>query len=181
VKLTAFLLSAALGFLIAEARVSRRHERRLRARGASLPGGDVYRWMAVLYPGAFLTMGAEGLWRSASQGSTSSEGPSWVASGVLLFLASKALKYWAIRSLGERWSFRVFILPGEPLVVIGPYRYVAHPNYIAVVGELVGTAMMVGAWVSGPIMIAAFGVVLAARIRFESRVLQAAVAREHRE
>ena len=79
--------------------------------------------------------------------------PSWPVAGVLLFVASKALKYWAIRTLGERWTFRVLVQPGRPLVTTGPYRYVAHPNYIAVVGELVGAAMMLGARVSGPIMI----------------------------
>jgi methyltransferase len=89
----------------------------------------------------------------------------------VLFAASKALKYWAIRTLGDRWSFRVLILPGVPLVTAGPYRYVRHPNYIAVVGELVGTAMMVGARVTGPMMIALFGIALWARIRFEERAL----------
>ena len=90
---------------------------------------------------------------------------------MLLFAASKALKYSAIRAPGYRWSFRVLVLPGRPLVTSGPYRYVAHPNYIAVVGELVGTAMMVGAPVAGPLMVAAFGLVLWARVRFEDRVL----------
>jgi methyltransferase len=90
---------------------------------------------------------------------------------VVLFAASKGLKYWAIRSLGERWSFRVLVQPGRPLIRTGPYAYLAHPNYVAVVGELVATAMMVGAPVSGPIMLAAFGLVLWRRVRFESAVL----------
>jgi methyltransferase len=98
--------------------------------------------------------------------------PSWPVAGVLLFVASKGLKYWAIRTLGERWTFRVLIQPGRPLVTTGPYRYVDHPNYIAVVGELVGAAMMLGASVSGPIMIVAFGIALWARMRFETRILR---------
>jgi methyltransferase len=63
------------------------------------------------------------------------------------------------------------VLPGSSLVHDGPYRYVQHPNYIAVIGELVGTAMMMGALISGPLTIAAFAAALAARIRFETRVL----------
>jgi methyltransferase len=65
----------------------------------------------------------------------------------------------------------VWILPGRPLIREGPYQYVTHPNYIAVVGELVGTAMMMRALYSGPVMIAIFGAALFARIRFETRVL----------
>jgi methyltransferase len=91
---------------------------------------------------------------------------------VVLFTASKLLKYWAIGSLGERWSFRVLIQPDRPLVTSGPYRYVAHPNYLAVVGELVSTAMMVTASVTGPLMTGAFGIALWARLRFEERVLK---------
>ena len=110
---------------------------------------------------------------SAEGGAT---GPSWLASGLLLFAASKGLKYWAIRTLGDRWSFRVLTLPGVPLVTTGPYRYVAHPNYIAVAGELTGAAMMFGARVTGPIAMALFGLALWARVRFETRVLRAAQA-----
>jgi methyltransferase len=87
------------------------------------------------------------------------------------------LKYWAIGSLGERWSFRVYVLPGEPLVTTGPYRYVAHPNYIAVMGELIGTAMMMRAAISGPVMTVLFGLVLLRRLRFEERVLAQSVGR----
>jgi len=166
-----FALAVVAGFMLAEARVSRAHARRLREAGAVEPPGDVYVALALLYPSAFLLMGLEGLWRADGTGETPASGPSWEASGVLLFAASKALKYWAIRALGRRWSFHVMVLPGEPLVTTGPYRYVSHPNYIAVVGELVGTAMMMEARVLGPIMTIAFGLALRARIRFETRVL----------
>ncbi len=169
-RLPAFLLSIVIGLLLAETRVSARNTRLLRRRGAIMPPGDVYPILAVLYPLAFLVMGAEGLWR-ASVASATPEGPSWPASGVLLFLASKALKYWAIRALGERWTFRVLVVPNLPLVTTGPYRYVAHPNYIAVAGELVGAAMMFRAVWTGPLMVVLFGLALWARVRFETRVL----------
>ena len=172
----AFVSAVVIGCLLAETRVSRVHERRLRERGAFAPSGDVYKVMAVLYPAAFVAMAAEGMWRAAHEPDAPTGGPSWFVSGVLLFLASKALKYWAIATLGERWCFRVLVLSGRPLVTAGPYRYVAHPNYIAVVGELVSTAMMMRAVVTGPMMIAAFGVTLWARIRIEQRALREATA-----
>jgi methyltransferase len=168
----AFVAAVVVGFMLAELRLSLRNERRLRAAGAIEPPGDVYRVMAVLYPASFVLMAIEGAWR-ASSASAPAAGPSWAASGVVLFAASKVLKYWAIRSLGERWSFRVLVQPGRPLVRTGPYAFLAHPNYVAVVGELAATAMMVGAPVSGPIMLGAFGVVLWRRLQFESTVLAA--------
>jgi methyltransferase len=169
------LLALIIGMLLAETRVSRAHEARLRARGASTPPGDPYRALAILYPTAFVVMGIEGIWRAATAPAEAialaDHDPSWLASGIVLFVASKALKYWAIASLGELWTFRVFVVPGVPLVTTGPYRYVTHPNYIAVAGELLGTAMMMGARVTGPVMIVLFGLALLARIRFENRVL----------
>ena len=178
---TAFLLAVVIGLLLAETRLSLKNERVLRELGATTPPGDVYRALAVLYPAAFLVMGIEGLWRAAWAPVPTIVGPSWVASGVVLFAASKWLKYWAIRSLGECWTFRVFVVPGRPLVTSGPYRYVAHPNYIAVLGELVGTAMMFRAETAGPVMCGLFGVALWARVRFETRVLRSRSAGRARE
>ena len=171
----AFVAAVIVGLMLAEQRVSRAHERALRAAGAIEPPGDVYPLMAWLYPAAFVCMILEGAWRTAMPPVPG--GPSWMAAGVLLMVASKLLKYWAIGSLGDRWSFRVLVLPGRPLVTTGPYRYVSHPNYIAVLGELVSTAMMMRAAVSGPLAVAAFAAVLWARIRVEERALAEAAPR----
>jgi methyltransferase len=152
--------------------VSARHDRALRGRGAIEPPCDPYRTMAVLYPLAFLLMIVEGVWRTSVTAEPAGPGaPSWFASGLVMFLAAKAVKYWAIHALGARWSFRVMVLPGAPLVTGGPYRYVTHPNYIGVIGELAGTAMMMEAVVTGPIGMALFGFVLWKRIRCEEASL----------
>jgi methyltransferase len=172
-----FLLSLVIGLMVAESRLSARHIERLRQQGAVEPPGDPYLALSLLYVAAFVLMGAEGIWRAASGSGASAAaltaGPAWAASGGLLFIASKGLKYWAIGTLGERWSFRVLVQPGLPLIRTGPYRYVAHPNYIAVVGELAGAAMMFGAKWSAPVMLPLVGVALWARVRFETRVLRA--------
>jgi methyltransferase len=172
-------IAVIFGFMLAEQRLSRANERRLRAAGAVEPPGDPYLALAILYPAAFLIMGLEGVWRAAHPVASNSglqtsyfAGAAWGAAGVVLFAASKLLKYWAVGSLGERWSFRVLVQPDRPLVTTGPYRYIAHPNYLAVVGELVSTAMMVTASVTGPLMTGAFGIALWARLRFEERVLK---------
>lgn len=167
----AFVFAVVAGMMIAENRLSRRNEGTLRARGAVVPPGDPYVALSVLYVGSFIAMAFEGAWHAMHGAAPGTGAPAWALSGALLFAASKALKYWAIAALGDRWSFRVIVEPGRPLVDSGPYRYIAHPNYVAVIGELVGAAMMIGAPYLGVLGTLAFGAALAARVRFESRVL----------
>src|SRR5688572_2413157 len=171
---TVFVYALVFGLMLAETRVSVRNERALRARGAIEPRRDVYLAMLILYPLAFGVMGIEGISRSQAPAEVvaGSSQPAWWLAGILLMVASKALKYWAIASLGERWTFRVLVLPGLPLVQRGPYRYVNHPNYIAVVGELVAMALMMSAWITGPVMALLFGIALLLRLRVETRALR---------
>lgn len=162
-------LIAALVFLpmAAEGRRAAANERAQRARGGGEPAGDVYKLMQVAYPGAFLAMIAEGAVRG---------GPSMglFALGLAVFVAAKALKWWAILTLGPFWTFRVIVVPGAPLVSTGPYAYLTHPNYLAVAGELAAAALMTGAVIAGPLGAAGFAVLIWMRIRVEARALQAA-------
>ncbi len=150
--------------MIVEALVSARNERALRALGAVEPDGDVYRAMAVAYPGAFVAMLVEGWLRGAAI-------DAWFVAGAAVFVASKALKYWAIASLGTRWTFRVLVPPRSTLVAAGPYRWFAHPNYVAVVGELAGAAVAMHAPVAGAIGIAGFGILIYMRVGVEEKAL----------
>ena len=168
-----FMTGVIAGAMLAETRISLRHERELRARGAIEPACDPYLAIAVTYALAFAMMIGEGLYRAAriDAAVAPADGPSWFASGLVLFVAGKTLKYWAIQALGPRWSFRILVVPGAPLVTSGPYRYVAHPNYIGIAGELAGTAMMMKAVATGPIGIVLFGLALWKRIRCEEQAL----------
>jgi methyltransferase len=150
--------------MIAEARLSRRHERRLRTMGAVEPIGDVYRTMQLAYPATFVAMIAEGAWRGVHL----NDG---VWAGAVLFVAAKILKYWAIASLGERWTFRVLVPPGSSRTMRGPYRWLRHPNYIAVAGELAGTAIAMHAAITGIPAVAGFGALMLRRIAIEERAL----------
>jgi methyltransferase len=89
----------------------------------------------------------------------------------MVFGIAKALKYWAIATLGRRWTFRVLVPPGSTRIVAGPYRWMRHPNYVAVIGELAGAAAMMRAIVAGPIATVGFGALMLARIRIEERAL----------
>jgi len=84
---------------------------------------------------------------------------------------AKIIKYWAIATLGPRWTFRVLVPPGSSLIHEGPYRLMRHPNYLGVIGELVGMSLMARAVFSGPLAIVGFGAIIAARIRVEERAL----------
>lgn len=147
-----------------EALLAARHERGLRALGAVEPAGDVYRLMQVAYPAAFLAMVVEGVWRGVRADAIASAG-AWV------FIAAKALKYWAIATLGKRWTFRVLVPPGSARTVRGPYRWISHPNYVAVALELLGVALAQHAIFTGPIAVAGFGYLMLRRIRIEERAL----------
>jgi methyltransferase len=97
--------------------------------------------------------------------------------GVSMFAAAKALKWWAIGSLGRNWTFRVIVVPGMSLVHSGPYRFMRHPNYLAVVGELVGTWCMTAATFAGPAATLAFSALMLKRINVEGRALDAILRR----
>lgn len=147
--------------MLVETWISRRHERRLRAAGAVEPAGDVIGAMTVAYPGGFVLMLAEGIWRGGGAG--------WPLWGLAVFAAAKALKWWAMALLGEQWSFRVLVVPGAPMVTRGPYRWLRHPNYAGVIGELAGVMIGTGAWATGVLALAVFGWLLARRIRVETQ------------
>jgi methyltransferase len=153
--------------MLIEARVSVAHERRLRADGAVEPPGDVYRAMQIAYPATFVAMIAEGLLRAVTLDRA-------VVAGAALFAGAKILKYWAIASLGERWTFRVLVPPGSTRTVRGPYRRLRHPNYVAVSGELAGTALAMHAIVTGLPAVIGFIALMLKRVRIEDRALEQA-------
>lgn len=96
--------------------------------------------------------------------------PLWL----ILFAAAQMLRYSAIVALGERWSTRVFVLPGVPPVRSGPYRWLRHPNYVAVVIEFIAAPMLFGAWRTAILIGVLNAAVLAVRIRCENDALQRA-------
>jgi methyltransferase len=162
------LLVAAFGVIFApmivEAILSARHERGLRARGAIEPAGDVYKVMQLAYPGGFLVLLAEAAVR----------GVRWdglMAAGVAVFAAAKALKYWAIATLGDRWTFRVLVPPGSTPTRLGPYRWLRHPNYVAVAGEFVGAALATHALIGGVPVIGFFIYLMWRRVGLEETAL----------
>lgn len=86
-------------------------------------------------------------------------------------LAAQGLRYWAVTTLGRRWNVRVIVLPGEPAVAGGPYRYLRHPNYLAVIVEGLAVPLIHGAWITAVTFTLLNGLLLMVRIRCEERAL----------
>jgi methyltransferase len=150
--------------MLLENALSRRNERRLRARGAIEAEHDVFPWMRIAYPAGFLLIGVEGAWHTVLP-------RNWILWGTAVFAAAKALKYWAIAVLGDRWSFKVLVERDVPLVTGGPYRLLRHPNYVALIGEYAGVALALSAPLTGITAAGVFAWLLHRRIRVEERAL----------
>jgi methyltransferase len=154
--------------------VSRRHAGRLRARGGVEAGRGHYPWMVALHATLFPACLGEvfGLGRPFV--------PALGAAAGGALVLTMALRWWVIATLGERWTTRVIVLPGAPLVAGGPFRFLRHPNYLAVGVEIFAIPLFHAAWATAALWGGANLVLLAVRIRAEERALDAAGAPRER-
>ena len=76
-----------------------------------------------------------------------------------------------IRTLGSRWTTRIIVLPGAPLVTGGPFRFVSHPNYLVVIGEIAVLPLVFGLWQLAVVFSLLNALVLMVRVRAENRAL----------
>jgi methyltransferase len=167
-SLTAFTVLGVLVALerLAELVVSNRNAAWSFARGGRETGQGHYRFMVLLHSGFLVAMLVEAWVRRP-------EVPPTLAWTMLaLVLASQALRWWCIATLGRRWNTRVIIVPGLPAVSSGPYRFLSHPNYVAVVVEGIALPLVHGAWVTALVFTVANAALLAVRIRVENAALR---------
>ena len=100
--------------------------------------------------------------------------PALAAVMTAVVLAAQALRYWAVVTLGWRWNTRILVVPGVPAVVGGPYRWVRHPNYVALVFEMAALPLVHTAWATAILWSAANALLLARRIPLEEAALERA-------
>jgi methyltransferase len=164
--LTLLVLSIALVATqrLLELVLSRRNERRIRARGAVERGRGHYPLMVALHALWIVSTLVEGILRGP-------EVPALWPVPLALFLLAQALRYWAVFSLGESWNTRILVVPGAKLVRRGPYKYLDHPNYVVVVVEILAFPLIFGAWVTALVFTALNAALLYMRIREEDRAL----------
>ena len=139
--------------------LSNRNTRRLLAQGAHEVGASHYPLIVAIHAAWLATL----WWLAPSQPVDGL----WLALYVLLQVA----RIWVLASLGPRWTTRIIVLPSAPLVKAGPYRFVSHPNYVVVAGEIAVLPLVFGLWPVALIFSALNAAILAIRIREENRAL----------
>ena len=141
--------------------LAERNTRRLLAKGAHEVGRGHYPFIVAIHAGWLVALWLLG------------PGPPIHIWPLVLYVALQAARVWVIATLGERWTTRIIVLPGAPLVRHGPYRWLDHPNYLIVVAEIAVLPLVFGL----PVVAAFFSVLNAAglwvRIREENRALAA--------
>lgn len=96
----------------------------------------------------------------------------WLGWSMLVVaIGAQVLRWWCITTLGKRWNTLVIVLPEEPLVRRGPYRWIHHPNYVAVVVEGIALPMVHTAYLTAIVFTVANAMLLTVRIRVENRAL----------
>jgi methyltransferase len=165
------LLIIVLGVIIlqraGELALSARNAARMKPRGAREYGASHFPLIVLVHTLFPLGLAAEVLFLGARPGPW---WPLWLG----LWLAAQALRYAAIRALGERWNARILVVPGLAPVRSGPYRVLRHPNYLAVVVELIAASMFFGAWRTAIGITVLNALVLRVRIRAEEDALRQA-------
>lgn len=102
--------------------------------------------------------------------------PALFGAMLVLVIATQSLRWWCIRTLGQQWNTRIVVVPGLERVTGGPYRFLPHPNYVAVVVEGVALPMMHTAWLTAGSFTVLNAVLLRVRIRLEDEALRVAYA-----
>ncbi|HWM90472.1 MAG TPA: isoprenylcysteine carboxylmethyltransferase family protein [Thermoanaerobaculia bacterium] len=161
---TALVVLAAVGRLL-ELRIANRNRRLLLARGGIEVAPGHYPWMVALHTAWLISCPLE-VWLLGRPFIP------WLAAvSLALFLGAFALRYWVISTLGERWTTRIVCLPGVPPITGGPYRWLRHPNYLAVVLEIVSLPLVHTAWLTALVFSLLDGILLRVRIRAEEEGL----------
>jgi methyltransferase len=161
-----YLLILAVGFeRLAELIVAKRNARWAFAHGGKEFGHDHYPVMVTLHTALLLGCLVEpwALHRPFIP---------WLGWPMLaVAVLSQVLRWWCITTLGPRWNTRVIVLPEAPLVQRGPYRWLHHPNYVAVVAEGFALPLVHTAWITAAVFTVANAILLSARIRVENSAL----------
>ncbi len=149
-----------------ELRLAKRNERLARAAGAVEVGAGHYPWMVVIHT-LFLVSCVLEVWLLERPFA-----PRAAGAMLLLLGTATALRYWTISTLGERWTTRILVRPGVPLVTGGPYRWLRHPNYLAVITEVAVLPLIHTAWWTAILCSVGNALVLRTRIRAEEEALE---------
>ncbi|MCF6469509.1 hypothetical protein FAF44_14070 [Nonomuraea sp. MG754425] len=150
---------------LAELVVARRNLAWALARGGVEYGGRHYRWIVLAHVALLVAAPAE-VWLL---GRPFLPALGWPMLAVVLL--AQGLRWWCVGTLGHRWNTRVVVVPGLPLVRGGPYRWLRHPNYVAVVAEGIALPLVHTAWLTALAFTVVNAGLLAVRVRVEDAAL----------
>ena len=157
------------GERVAELVVSRRNARWSFAQGGVESGRRHYPFMVVLHTGLLAGCLVEAAYRPFIPAL------GWTMLAVVIL--AQGLRWWCISVLGHQWNTRVIVVPGLHLVAGGPYRWIRHPNYVAVVAEGIALPLVHTAWMTAVIFTVLNIPLLAVRIRTEETALNSALVK----
>jgi methyltransferase len=144
---------------LGELLLAERNTRRLLARGAHEVARGHYPYMVAVHAGWLAALWLLG------------PGPPVHVIPLIVYAALQVVRVWVIATLGERWTTRIIVLPGEPLVRHGPYRWLDHPNYLIVIAEIAVLPLVFGLPVVAGFFSVLNAIVLWVRLREENEAL----------
>jgi methyltransferase len=159
------LLLVVAAIRIIELRVSRNHQRAMLPRGASIVAEPLYPWLVAVHTLVLIGAAVEviALKRPFI--------PMLAAPMFVIFVAANFVRLWVIRTLGNHWNVQVMDSTSMGVITSGPFRFVRHPNYAAVIVELITLPLIHTAWITAIIGTLGYISVLAQRIPLEERAL----------
>jgi methyltransferase len=165
-KLYLVLIALIVVERLVELVITRRNLAWARSQGAREHGSDHYPWMVAIHATFLIACPFEAI---------ALDRPFVPVLGVpmlALLVGAMALRYWAIATLGPRWTTKIVVVPGLPVVTRGPYHFLRHPNYLAVIVEVAALPLVHTAWITALVWSAANALVLRARIAAEEEALR---------
>jgi methyltransferase len=161
VSLATIILALVTLQRLGELALARRNTQKLLARGAVEVGANHYPLLVSVHAAWLISLWIWGRDQDVNL----------VALG--LFIVLQGLRVWVLAALGPRWTTRIIVVSGEPLVRAGPYRYLSHPNHAVVAAEIALLPLALHLPLLALIFTALNAAVLAIRIRTEARALSA--------
>jgi methyltransferase len=162
VSLASIILALVTLQRIGELVLAQYNTKNLQARGAIEVGASHYPLIVAVHAAWLITLWIIGRHQPVN------------LAALAVFVVLQALRVWIIATLGSRWTTRIIVLLGEPLIVSGPYRYLAHPNYAVVAAEIATLPLALYLPMMALVFTLLNAVMLFIRIRAESRVLSEA-------
>jgi methyltransferase len=154
-----FILAAVALQRLSELVLSRRNTQRLMARGAVEVAPAHYPLMVAVHAAWLISLWVLGRDQPVN------------VVALLFYLVLQGLRFWVMHSLGPRWTTRIIVPPDQPSVSVGPYRFLSHPNYAVVVGEIAVLPLVFNLPLVAVVFTILNAMILAIRIRAENRAL----------